>query len=414
MSEDDVRDQSAGSAEAPPSMLAELAGPIRWVGNGIMGLAALILILGIVATLANDEEFQIGIVIGAAVVAGIGWLCRYAARRLEHGDGPEMPVVASYTFMTAGGAMVVGGIVLVFDDPGGFALIAFGLVFIGAGYLCKRIFATPEGKKAVQVSAHEVGIQTRDGRAGTRRQAAIIHVDEDASAAEIEAAKQDWVARQWQDRPDWVAGRIVAEDAKTGSLLTLGAGIWTVFALSMLVAAVIWGDFIWLVAAGAGGFAAILCVLAVRARLLQRKYGISHFVLDQTPVILGQDMRGEIESGIAKTTLPKDGFRVRLQCVNRWEESSHHSSSSRHRGTQHHRDVLWQDERRENEHATARNPNFTVRVNFALPAEQPATTLGGLGKGISWELVISAAMPGLDYQATFELPVLAPDTMAPD
>lgn len=413
MSGDNVREPSTASGGESASMLAEFARPIRWVGNGIFGLAALVLILGTVATLANDEEFQIGLVIAAAVVAGIGWLCRYAARRLEKGDGPELPLVAGYTFMAAGGAMVVGGIVLVFDDPGGFALIAFGLVFAAAGYLGKRIFATPEGKKAVQVSAHEVGIGTMDGRHGTRRQASIIHVDEDATESEVEAAKQAWAEQQWRQRPDWVAGKIVAEGTRSGNLLRMAAGVWTVIALIVSAAAAIWGDIIWLGALGTGGFALVLWVLVVKASLHRRKYGSSHFVLEQTPVILGQRMNGEIESGIQKSVLLKDGFHLRLQCVHRWEESSHHSPSSSQRRTQRRREILWQDEQCGPAHATARSEKFTVPVKFSLPAEQPATTLGSSRDGITWELVVSAALPGLDYQATFELPVLAPGDLAP-
>ena len=68
------------------------------------------------------------------------------------------------------------------------------------------------------------------------------------------------------------------------------------------------------------------------------------------------------------------------------------------------------NEGRESGLASARNANFTVRVKFPLPSDQPATTLGGSHDGITWELVISAAMPGLDYGASFELPVLEPGT----
>jgi hypothetical protein len=409
MFEGNVRERGAGGAEATPSMLAQFAGPIRWVGNGIWGLAAFVLIVGAVVIFLSGEELNIGLIITAAVLVGIGWLFRYAARRLEDGDGAEMPVVASYTFMAAGAAMVIGGIALVIDDPGGFALIAFGLVFIGAGYLARRLFATPAGKKAVQVSAHEVGIRTFDGRRGSRRQASIIHLDEDATEAEIEAAKAAWLDEQWRQRPDWAAGRIVAEDARSANWLYIGAGLWTVLASGALVAALFWGDIAWLGAAFTGIFAVAFWGLAVRASLRRRKYGASHLVLDRTPAVLGERLTGKVESGVPKATVPRDGFQVRLQCVHRWKESSHHGASGSERRTHRRREVLWQDERREPGHITARSPSFEVAVKFSLPAEQPATTLGGSRDGITWELVVSAAMPGLDYAASFELPVLTPD-----
>jgi hypothetical protein len=72
--------------------------------------------------------------------------------------------------------------------------------------------------------------------------------------------------------------------------------------------------------------------------------------------------------------------------------------------------VLWQDERREPGHVGARSAHVLVPVRFALPADRPATTLGG-GEGIAWELEVFAAMPGLDYRATFTLPILPPGAL---
>jgi hypothetical protein len=45
-----------------------------------------------------------------------------------------------------------------------------------------------------------------------------------------------------------------------------------------------------------------------------------------------------------------------------------------------------------------------------LPADQPATTLDRADEGMRWELEISAAVPGLDYSSTFEVPVLDRDS----
>jgi hypothetical protein len=232
---------------------------------------------------------------------------------------PALPVVAGWAFMAAGAAMVAGGIVLALDDPGGFALIGFGLVFGGAGWLARRLFATPAGMKAVAVSAHEVGVRSHDGRPGTCRQATLIHVDEDAGEAEVAAARAAWLRAQWQARPDWVAGRIVAEEARRGGWLYVGAGLWTAFALAVGGAAAFWGGgIVWLGAGLAGLVAVALWAAGVLAGLRRRKYGASHFRLDRTPAALGACLTGAVETGIAKARPPRDGFRLRLRCVHRW------------------------------------------------------------------------------------------------
>lgn len=412
MSEGNMKDQSTSVAEVKPSsLLATMAGPLRWVGNGIIGLAVLFLIIGIVATVANDEGFQIGLIIGPAIIAATGWLCRYAARRIEGGDGPEMQMVISYIFLTTGTAMVIGGGVLAFDEPGGFALIALGLVFVGAGYFVKRFFATPEGKKAVPVSAHEVGIQTLYRGEGERRQSSTIYVDENASAGETEAAKQAWHREQLRQRPDWVEGKIVGEQTRSGGILRLTAWVWSVFFLVVLAAAFIWGDLLWAGALLSAVFTLGIWVAVIKMGWHRRKYGTSHFLLEQIPVFLGEQLSGEIVSGISKMTALKDGFRLRLQCVHRWEETSHNTDSSNKGHSHRRRDVLWQEEQGNPGLSAARSSNFLVPVKFTLPTEQPATTLVAVREGITWELVVSADMPGLDYKMTFELPVLEPGAL---
>jgi hypothetical protein len=412
LSEDNLKDQSVGAAEEKPSsLLATMTGPLRWAGNGIIGLAVLVFIMGIVATLANDEGFQLGIIIGPAIIAATGWLCRYVARRIEIGDGPELPVVISWVFLATGATMAIGGGVLAFDEPGGFALIAMGLVFFGAGYFVKRFFATPVGKKAISVFAHEVGIQTLHRDGGVRRQSSTIYLDEHASAEEAEAARQAWYHEQLLQRPDWVEGKIVGEQTRSGGILRLTAWVWSVFCLLVLAAGFIWGGLLWVGVLLSTVFTLGIWAAVIRIGWHRRKYGTSHFLPEQTPFFLGELLEGEIVSGISKTTMLKDGFRLHLQCVHRWEETGN-STGSGNKGRSHrHRDVLWREERRNSGLSDPRGSNFLVRVRFRLPTDQPATTLSAVREGITWELVVSAEMPGLDYKVTFELPVLEPGAL---
>ena len=313
---------------------------------------------------------------------------------------PDLPTLAGIVFGAAGALMVLGGIAMVFDDPAGFALIAFGLVFIGAGTLAYRLFRPPEGMKAITVSEHTHATERPFGVRGTRRQAVLIHVDEEATEAEIAEARQAWMREQWHARPDWIAGRIEDAHTHSGSNLYFAAVLWSVFAGGLILGFVLWGDPPWLLLAIPAGVALLLVVAAVRAHLRQRKFGSSHFQMAATPAFLGERLAGTVETGVEARHGPADGFRVRLACRNRYERRD--SDGDTHL----HVDTLW-----ETEHVvTARTApglprRLSVPIDLTLPADPPPTTLGTGREGVAWDLTVSAAVPGLDYAATFRLPV---------
>ena len=392
------------AGEGPLAPLADYAGPIRWIGNGICGFAVFVLVAGTIAVLTSDEGFDFTIVVITGVFFVIGLLFRFGANKLADGDGPEMPVVFAWVFMAAGSAMVVGGIVLVIDDPASFALMGFGAVFLAVGWFACKLFSTPAGKKAVFVQAHEADIRTYDGHTGTRRGGIIIHVDADADAAEIDAARAEWLEARRAERPNWVAGRVEAMDQCQGGLVYVGAALWIVFAAAAFGAALIWSDIAWIVASIAGAVALAIVGFAVRIWLHRRKYAASHCVLVETPLYLGQPFEAEIESGIAKPDPPRDDFALEMRCVHGWEETRGVGSERRSRRRA---DVLWREKARSMGKHSARHDHVLVPVAFTPPGDQPAATLGG-GDGIYWELRAKAEMPGLDYETAFELPIMAP------
>ncbi len=324
----------------------------------------------------------------------------------------DLPKIAGLVFMGFGALMVVGGIILVFDDPGGFALIAFGLVFGGAGYLARRLFAVPEGKKAVLVEEQQTAARRSDGRPGSYRQATIIHVDEDASEAEVDAAREAWQRAQWERRPDWVSGHIAAEEAGSGGIFFLGASLWGFFALAAAAAGFFWDEFLWLVAAGFAVAAGAFLTGGLLNRARRRKFGESLLTLDETPALLGGELRGKVTCGIDPRDAPREGFRLELRCLHRWEEtSSVGSGSDQRKSTIRRREVLWESEDQRAGQASSEIGRLAIPLRFDLPADQPATSFGSRNSGIAWELVLSAAAKGLDYKATFHLPVLAPGSL---
>jgi hypothetical protein len=318
-------------------------------------------------------------------------------------DRFDLPRIGGYVFMGFGTLVVAMGIVTVMDDPAGFFAILFGLVFVAAGFLTRRLFAVPEGKKAVAVEGHAADIATRDGRGGTRTQSSVIHVDENATEAEVAAARAAWLRARWAERPDWAEGVIRSDDVKHGGLAVLAAGLWSVFALGALGAALIWGDIAWLVAVGAGVVALGFIVNAARMTLRRRKFGDSRLRLERTPLALGGRLAGEVATGVPRGMRLADGFAVTLRCVHRWEETT---GSGDNRRSHMRRDTLWETTARHPGATRAGSGGVVVPVAFALPGDQPPATLGGGNEGIVWELSVSASVPGIDYAASFELPVL--------
>src|SRR5690606_17458703 len=273
-------------------------------------------------------------------------------------SGDALSTLAGWAFTAFGVVLVVTGILITIGDLSGLAAVAFGLVFIGVGRLARRVFAPPEGTRAVEVSGYEASIETDEGMRGTRRQTSIIHVDANATDEEVEAAKAEWLREQWRKRPDWVAGRIISQDERGRRLVLAAAVLWSALAVALVVAARVLGADVGVVAAVVGIVAG---ALHVRAR--RRKCGRSVFVLETSPAFLGSVLSGEVESGVREDAAPLRGFHIRLRCVHRWEESARRGGGGSR--TIHRRDVLWETEQWADGRVRADGIRLSIPVRFA-------------------------------------------------
>lgn len=317
----------------------------------------------------------------------------------------EFPTVAGIVFGAVGLLMLIGGVVLAFEEPGGLFLCVFGLVFMGAGYMAHRVFHTPPGMRAVAVA----GSSVQTGR-GTHHSQVFVHVDENATEADVEAARRQWLREAWQRDPGWADGRIVERGVSHGSLHRAAAIAWSVFAAGMVTAAVIWGDMLVFFSVPAVGIAGVLVFQYARQRLRQRRFGSSHFRMQPCPARLGGTLAGVVETGVAHDLAPAGGFELTLRCIHRYETTERVGSNDRRTVTR--RNVLWEaSSGAVGRSATRGRLVLDVPVVFELPADQPATSLEGGSEGNIWELTLSAELPGLDYAAEFRLPVLADETV---
>lgn len=321
-------------------------------------------------------------------------------------DPASLPRWGARAFQGFGALLAVGGLVLVFDDPAGFAMLGAGLLFLGIGTLVGRLFTPAPGTRSVRLEGDAGTVVGTDGRALHRRSGRVLAVPEEAGPAAVEAVRREALREQWQARPDWVAGRVLAEDQRTGHRLKGALVAWSVFTALALAAALRWGDLAWLVAGVGGILTAGLAVETVRRGLRLRRFAPSVLVLAERPIPLGGVLEGEVDTGVPGTLAVADGFVLELECFRRWEEQA--PGGDRSAPTRLHRDSLYLVKERVPGFADDPGGSWHVPVRFPVPADRPPATLDAAVEGVCWELRIRASLPGIDFEADFRLPVLDP------
>lgn len=212
------------------------------------------------------------------------------------------------------------------------------------------------------------------------------------AAAKSFQLRQRYPDQPWMWRRDWAANAINDQGALGLSFFWLFAIIWNL--ISFPIAFV----FPWrevrdtpiVVVPFLFPAIGVLMLIGVLYKSGQRmKFGASACHIDQMPIVPGRTFHGELETRIRDT--PADGFTLRLTCVRRVTAGRSTNET-----------VLWQ----ETQKVALATPGFEgVRVpfSFALPPDAEVMQTAG----IFWRLEATAQLPGIDYAATFELPVFS-------
>jgi hypothetical protein len=208
-----------------------------------------------------------------------------------------------------------------------------------------------------------------------------------------QAREQQFPDEPWRWRDDWASGHIVSSNRNTMwgawifAILWNGISSMVWFALPQELEKGNKAAFIGLIfpAIGLG-----LLVWAVRATIRWRKFGAVTFELTRTPVLLG----GEISGLITTSGSLADVRVVKLQVACIQHEQRGKNSSQR---------LLWED-RRELD-AAALHLTTGIPVFFQLPREGTPTSPQPGSVFVKWQLAVRAETAGVDFGATFELPV---------
>ena len=205
----------------------------------------------------------------------------------------------------------------------------------------------------------------------------------------------------WLWRADWASGRIVDSGRATMMTAWILAAFWNLVSLPgaffAVRAAVQEGNHLALLAllfplVGIG-----LLVWAVRSTLHYRKYGVSRLELSTVPGVVGRTLTGMVRAPARMQ--PDDGFQVTLSCVRRVTTGGEDNSTSE--------SILWQEERRVmgEPSRTAAAMETHIPVAYRLPADAQPCDDTDSNNRVLWRLRLSAVVPGVDYEAQFEVPV---------
>jgi hypothetical protein len=205
----------------------------------------------------------------------------------------------------------------------------------------------------------------------------------------------------WLWREDWVARRAGESTPQMAVALWIFAAMWNAITIPMALA--VWRQFPQnRFVAVAFLFAALGLVLlggALVSTLRRRKFGRSFCTFDRLPIEPGQSFSGTIEH--RGTQVPEDGYLLVLSCVNRVVTRDGRSTSTS-------TETLWQTEQRLSGALAAPSPaGMRLPFTFEIPPDAPSSDMSNLEDAVLWQLEVTAELPGIDYKATFELPVFA-------
>ncbi len=201
----------------------------------------------------------------------------------------------------------------------------------------------------------------------------------------------------WKWREDWAEGKVRTAGRPAMWAAWVFALIWNAISSSMVfflpraleednLAALIGLIFpligVWLI------------YRAVRFTIHRRRFGEATVHLDTLPGVIGARLAGTL---MISSGFPSDArMLLRLTCVNRWRTRGRSSSSGE--------SIVWQEEAPP---ASAYSAGGAVTVPFAftIPADAQPSDTSGDGTGILWRLSGAAEIPGVDFEADFEMPV---------
>ena len=231
--------------------------------------------------------------------------------------------------------------------------------------------------------------------------------------AKIAARESDRQARHpeqpWLWKDEWQS-RTLTSSNRRSFYATLGfAAVWNLISAPLLI--VLPGEildkqnYLALIGALFPLVGVVLIAMAVRSWRRLQRFGQSELELDEMPLAPGGRLEATLRSPgdlPAGTTLQVviSGIRKRR------------TGSGKNRSTR--ETVFWQDEQQLSLASGTGHGGLRQRVRFTLPPDAKASDWSDPDDQILWRLSAEAENPGVDYSASFELPVFGPPVSGAD
>jgi hypothetical protein len=221
-----------------------------------------------------------------------------------------------------------------------------------------------------------------------------------ARQAAQEKLEADFPNQPWKWRPEWNSGRIEATGGKAALAMWFFALLWNAISWTSVFAA--WPQLgrgekaFWLVF-----LFPLVGLLVLWAAIYQtiraRKFGQPVFLPTGVPGVIGGYLGGVIH--VPSTVQAETDVSLALQACRTTV-----TGSGKNRSVQ--TDVLWEHEVRiARENLAAGTSGTDIPVLFHIPAGQPDSELKTSDPRTYWRLTAKAAVPGVDFESTFEVPV---------
>jgi len=223
-----------------------------------------------------------------------------------------------------------------------------------------------------------------------------------SAAVEIDVSKpaDDCSDEPWLGHKDW-ASRRLKDGAGREALRAWGFGLAfgiPAAAVGVLIAWVVANEdnYRILLAAPIPLAGIYMVTRAVQATLRYLRYGSSAFELEALPGVVGHGLSGTLRT--RARAQGNEPFRATLSCLRLINSGNTQASSER---------LLWRQElrvvgRSERDGAGGRT---IVPLAFTIPGHVEPTDAGNAFNDIVWRLAVTLEMPGVDYRASFEVPV---------
>ncbi len=208
---------------------------------------------------------------------------------------------------------------------------------------------------------------------------------------------QDKPERQWQAAKQWHSNRLECSNKGLMWFALIFAIIWNLISLPILF--IVPGEVL-----DKGNYPALLGLLfpvigvgliiwAVRSVRKWRKFGRSAFVMNPFPAHPGGIVRGTLE---LQSPLDTQELQARLSCIRKVTTGSGKNRSTRET-------FLWQDEQVVPIFPQQKHHEFGFRLNQDARLSDDSNSSDQL----LWRIDCSADVPGVDFSANFEVPVIA-------